>query len=190
MEHLSAIDYIINKMRAKIPSRLKYHSLDHTLAVFKSVQGAAQRSNVSEHEMKLLLTAAAYHDSGFLFNYKNHEEEGCKIAQKVLPEYGFESKDIEVICNMIMATRVPQSPQTKLEKLLCDADLEYLGGEEYHTISRRLFEELNLNGHSLSEKEWLKIQISFLEQHHYWTDWALKNLKPQKEKVLQALKTE
>lgn len=190
MEHQSAIDFIINQMRDKIPSRLKYHSLDHTLAVLKSIQSSSRRAGVNGEDLRLLLTAAAYHDAGFLNTYKNHEEESCSIARTHLPKFGFSEDQIEKVCGMIMATKVPQSPNTHLEKLLCDADLEYLGGDDYFTISNRLYEELHLNGHPISEEEWKKIQINFLEQHHYWTDWAIKNLTPNKEKVLQSLQAE
>ena len=189
MKHQSAIDFIINKMRTDIPSRLKYHSLDHTLAVMKSVQNSATRAGISETDMKLLLTAAAYHDSGFLVSYRNHEEEGCKLVRKHLPKFDFSEKQIEIICGIIMATKVPQKPKNRLEKLLCDADLEYLGGEDYFTISKRLYDELILNGHSLSEEQWLNIQINFLEEHNYWTDWAVTNLAPNKKKVLDSLKS-
>lgn len=189
MEHQSAIDFIINKMRADIPSRLRYHSLDHTLAVMKSVQSSATRAGISSTDLNLLLTAAAYHDSGFLYTYTNHEEEGCRIVRENLPDFGFTPSQIDTICGIIMATKVPQTPQNKLEKLLCDADLEYLGGDDYFTISRKLFDELKLNGHKLTEDQWLNIQINFLEEHNYWTDWAVKNLAPNKRKVLESLKS-
>ena len=188
MEHQSAIDFIVNEMREKIPSRLKYHSLDHTLAVMKSAQNLANRAGINGSSLKLLLTAAAYHDSGFLVDYHNHEEESCNIARKHLPRYNFTSDQIEQICGIIMATKIPQSPKNDLEKFLCDADLEYLGGDDYHTISRRLFDELRLNGFDLSEEKWLDIQINFLQDHHFWTDWAVENLDPNKQKVLDSLK--
>jgi uncharacterized protein len=89
-----------------------------------------------------------------------------------------------------MATKIPQSPDNLLEKILCDADLDYLGGNNYGEISESLRDELGLNGIQLSAEEWLNIQIAFLEKHHYWTDFALSVLKPQKQVVLDRLRAE
>ena len=36
-------------------------------------------------------------------------------------------KDIEIICGIIMATKIPQRPKNYLEEIICDADLNYLG---------------------------------------------------------------
>ncbi|WP_417593004.1 HD domain-containing protein [Owenweeksia hongkongensis] len=187
MEHQSAMDFIINEMRGNIPPRLKYHSLEHTLSVIKCVERTATRTGVIGDDLKLLLTAAAYHDSGFLNSYTNHEEEGCKNAKRLLPKFDFNAEQVEIVCNMIMATKVPQSPKTELEKLLCDADLDYLGGDDYYTISNKLYEELVLNGQDIDKGKWLSIQIKFLESHHYWTDWAKENLAPNKDKILKSL---
>ena len=49
------------------------------------------------------------------------------MAKEELPKFGLSEKDIELICGMIMATKIPQNPKTKLEKIIADADLEYLG---------------------------------------------------------------
>ena len=34
------------------------------------------------------------------------------------------------------ATKIPQTPLTKLEEIICDADLDYLGREDFFEISR------------------------------------------------------
>ena len=86
-----------------------------------------------------------------------------------------------------MATRIPQSPHTRLEQILCDADLDYLGRDDYDSISNKLFLELNEHG-NMSEKDWLKLQINFLEQHHYFTVSAQKMRKEKKEQKLSMLK--
>tara|TARA_R110002050_G_scaffold96742_2_gene201108 strand:+ start:372 stop:962 length:591 start_codon:yes stop_codon:yes gene_type:complete len=190
MEHTKAIDYVLRKLQNELPDNLRYHSMEHTLAVLHSAEYLAGKEGLTEDEVVLLLTAAAYHDSGFTVAYKSHEEIGCKIAAEALPQFGYSEEQIKVIQSLIMATKIPQSPSNKVEKVLCDADLDYLGGDNYGEISDSLRDELGLNGIVLSAEEWLNIQIKFLENHHYWTDFALKVLKPRKQLVLDRLKRE
>lgn len=183
-----AINFILDKMRVQLPTNLLYHSIDHTLGVIESVEFLIQKQTVSDKEKSLLLTAAAYHDSGFTESYKNHEVEGCKIAQETLAQFDFSQPDIARIKAMILATKIPQSPKNELEKIICDADLDYFGGENYYSIAQTLFEELKLNGNNLSEEEWLNMQISFLEMHHYWTNYGQTVLAPKKAVILKELK--
>jgi uncharacterized protein len=189
MDYQKAIEYIIARLRQELPDRLKYHSPEHTISVIRAAEKLGERHGISLHEMQLLLTAAAYHDSGFLKTYRNHEEESCRIAEKVLPDFGFKKEDIEVIKGMIMATKVPQKPHTLLEKIICDADLVYLGGDNYDSISTTLHKELTLNGIELDEDQWLDMQINFLESHNYWTEYYLNRLAPNKKNVLDRLKS-
>ena len=189
MDYEKAIDYILTRLRQELPSKLKYHSPEHTLSVIEAARQLGELHGISDQELGLLLTAAAYHDSGFLTGYKNHEEESCKIAGEFLPGFGFENDHIEIIKGMIRATRIPQKPETLLEKIICDADLEYLGGDNYDSISSRLHEELSLNGIELDEDEWLDMQIGFLESHNYWTEFSLNRLSTKKTNVLERLKS-
>lgn len=189
MDYQKAIEYIIARLRQELPDKLKYHSPEHTLSVIRAAEKLGERHGISLHEMQLLLTAAAYHDSGFLNIYRNHEEESCRIVEKLLPDFGFKKDDIEIIKGMIMATKVPQKPHTLLEKIICDADLVYLGGDNYDSISTTLHKELTLNGIDLDEDQWLEMQINFLESHNYWTEYYLNRLAPNKKSVLDRLKS-
>ncbi len=92
---------------------------------------------------------------------------------------------------MIRATKVPQEPKTFYEEILADADLDYLGRKDYNDISAKLFKEY-LHFEIVSNKiEWLDLQIRFLENHKFHTDFAKKNrekLKFEKIKELKSLR--
>ncbi|MEO6230707.1 MAG: HD domain-containing protein [Ferruginibacter sp.] len=60
--------------------------------------------------------AALYHDTGFIYVYNNHEEKGCEIAREQLPGFGLTPENIDNICALIMATKVPQLPMNELQK--------------------------------------------------------------------------
>ena len=88
---------------------------------------------------------------------------------------------------MIMATKIPQTPQTPLEKILCDADLDYLGREDFYSIGLRLFEEMKTRGFVESEREWNLIQKTFLESHRYHTAYSRANREGRKQQHLQEI---
>lgn len=187
MEHKKAIDHVIQLMQRDLPDVLRYHSLGHTLGVIRSCEYLGKKHPLTDEESALLYTSAAYHDSGFIKAYKDHEAIGCEIVEEMLPAFNYTPEQIVLVQNMIRATKIPQTPTTLLEKILCDADLDYLGGGQYDEISENLFEELGLIGIEMNEIEKLDMQIRFLEGHHYWTDFAIKVLAPKKQKILDKL---
>ena len=67
-----------------------------------------------------------------------------------------------------MATKIPQSPKNNLEQIICDADLDYLGRDDYALNSNNLLQEIELTK-KLNVKEWLQIQEKFLKAHAYFT---------------------
>jgi predicted metal-dependent HD superfamily phosphohydrolase len=180
---------IIDRLSNELHENLKYHSYIHTLKVYEAVKVISKAEGVKGDEKSLLLTAAAYHDCGFLRSYFDHEFHGCEIAKEMLPEFGYGKEDIKKVCEMIEATKVPQQPKDHLARILCDADLDYLGGDEYDEIADGLYREFLLNGIMIDEEKWLDTQIKFLETHEYWTDFSRINRNPRKLITLAKLKS-
>lgn len=168
MQFNKAVEHIKDRLRDELPVKLYYHRLEHTLDVMKAAERIARDENVNEYERKLIVTAAAYHDCGYLLKSSNHEEDSIVITRKALPSFGYTAEEIELICKMISCTAMPQKPCGKLEMILCDADLDYLGRDDFFMISMCLYRELNENGLQLTLKEWYKMEIDFLSQHHYY----------------------
>jgi hypothetical protein len=172
MKVKDATSYILKRMEKELPINLYYHSIMHVMDVLKSANNIAEMEAVSHYERDLLITAVAYHDSGFIYHAKDHEETGCRIVREVLPNYDYNDEQIEQICGMIMSTKIPQKPHNLLEEIICDADLDYLGRDDFWTIGTKLFHELTEMGILQNEEEWNKLQLNFLENHHYFTNSA------------------
>lgn len=190
MGYLKLRHYIFKTLSAGLSDSLKYHGTHHTRDVLNVCNQYIKRYHVSAKDAGLLRAGALMHDFGFIYTYKNHEEKGVEMAREILPEFGYSKKDLDVIEGLIMATKVPQTPKTFLEEIICDADLDYLGRPDFDPISESLFEELNINGRPLNRHEWNTLQVNFLSSHHYHTTWARKYRAPNKAKRLQKLKTE
>lgn len=182
-------DAVIDTLRNKLPKYLTYHSVDHTIYVLNRAIYIAQKMEIKEADLKLLKIAALYHDIGFIETNIEHEAIGCKIARKELKAYGYSQSDIETICGMIMATKIPQQPQTQLERILADADLEYLGTKHFEYVSNLLYQEMTHYNPKLILKEWNKIQIRFIENHQYHTPFCKRYKTHRKLKALQKLKS-
>lgn len=189
MQFKAATDFILSKLENELSPILHYHGIHHTMEVYQMVQEiASAEGNVSESDLELLKLAALYHDSGFTEGFDVHEQRGVEICKRHLPGFGFEKEAIEKIAGMIMATKIPQEPKNELERIICDADLDYLGRDDFYSIGNTLFEELKERNIVSTEKEWNKIQVSFLQGHSYHTDTNLKRRSKQKEQYLEDLK--
>ncbi|HMI06330.1 MAG TPA: HD domain-containing protein [Flavobacterium sp.] len=188
MQFQKAKNYISSRLRKELPKHLYYHSVSHVKDVYDSARRIAVSEGIKGEDLKLLLIAAMYHDCGFIIQAKDHEQISCDIAKENLPQFDFTEAQIEKICGMILATKLPQEPKNLLEEIICDADLDYLGRDDFFTIGNKLFLELQVYGIISNQKEWDTLQIRFLEQHHYFTPTAIDSRKPQKEKYLSILK--
>ena len=179
---------VISQLESKLPSWLKYHSPEHTKYVLEKVIYIAGKENISGHELFLLKIAALYHDSGFMISQKNHEDISCRIAAEELQEFKIKPEDIDKICGMITATEIPQNPKTKLENILADADLEYLGTDRFMEFGQNLYEELLHWQPNLSKEEWNQIQVKFITNHNFHTNFCKLYREPKKQENLEMIR--
>lgn len=177
-------DFVIGLLRADLPENYLYHNPEHTLYVIEKAMEIGNHEKCTSEELELLNVAALWHDTGYTKTYANHEEQSCVLVRRYLPEFGFAAEYIERICDMIMVTKIPQSPKNKLEEILADADLEYLGSAEFEIKSDCLFRELLSVKPAYTEEEWNQAQISFITDHHYFTKYCQENKEPVKKKHL------
>ena len=180
---------ILNALDHLSPA-LTYHGKHHTLDVLAVAEHLCLSENISVKETTLVLTAALLHDIGFLRDSRQHEAHSCQFAHEMLPKYGFTEGSIKRICGLIMATKIPQSPHNALEKILCDADLDYLGRDDFYTIGQTLFEEMKTLNLLKTTNEWNNLQIRFLENHHFFTRTNRGERTRQKEKHLDKLRND
>jgi uncharacterized protein len=183
-------NFVMGLLKNNLPGTLYYHNYQHTLYVQEKAIDIAIHEHCTAAEIEWLSAAALFHDAGYIHTYNNHEEEGCKLAMQYLPAYGFTNEAIENICGMIMATKMPQSPKNKLEEILADADLEYLGTADAAIIAGNLYNELHHLNPALSSEEWKKMQIAFLQTHHYFTAFCKEHKEPAKQAYLHSLLTD
>jgi len=190
MRYEAVKQFILKKLQDELPQHLSYHSVGHVKDVCVATEEIAGKEGITGEELTLLLTAALFHDSGFLYGAAEHEKKSCDIARQYLPEFDYTTGQIELICGMIMATRIPQTPHNLLEQIIADADLDYLGRDDFFIIGNRLYEELAMYGIVNNKNDWNLLQVKFLENHHYFTDTAIRQRKAKKDEYLQLIKSQ
>lgn len=172
-DYAGAIDYALNRLRTELPPELIYHNSIHTEGdVLPAAVRLARLSNLAEADLHLLEVAAAFHDLGQIRTSLGHELIGMEIIADVLPGYGFSAKEIERVSGMILATRFPQTPLNLEQALLCDADLDSLGREDFFATSKALWLERTACGMVIAWQTWLENQHRFLTDHRYFTPVA------------------
>ncbi len=157
----------------KLPDHFTYHGIHHTRDdVLPAAQRLAAASGVEGEELLLLCTGALFHDVGLLEGVLGHEETGARMAVNVLPGFGYAPRQIETVSAIIRATRLPQSPETLLQAMMCDADLDSIGREDFFVTSHTFRLELMATGPYIPVREWYERQLHFLEDHSYFTEAA------------------
>ncbi len=188
MEFEKARTFLMDKLEHELAPHLSYHDAQHTKDVIAAAEYLGRKEKIADRDLILLKTAALFHDSGFLQDHHEHEELSCDFAIKWLPDFGYSFEDIETICSMIRTTRLPQSAEDHLSQLLCDADLYYLGGDEYAEHAENLFNEFFTNGLVKDRAEWDAMQLEFLASHRFFSKTAIETRENKKRTHLQQLR--
>ncbi len=167
--------YAVNRLERELDDKLIYHSAAHTRDdMLPAIERLAFHIGINGERLLLLRTAAAFHDLGFVESAdgNDHELRSTHIAREQLPNFGYTDDQIEAICRLIMATKVPQNPRDLLESLMVDADLDSLGRPDYFTVSGNLRRELSNFGIDHSDQDWYQWQLEFLSTHDYFSEAA------------------
>lgn len=183
-----AQEYAEKRLEGELPPGLVYHAITHTRdEVVPAVEILACMEGVKGNSLNLLLTAAWFHDLGFVKSAVYHELVSARIALEVLPSFGFHKKEVEMIRWAILATALPQYPRTHMEEILMDADLDILGSKNFIRRNADLRQELANGGKRFTDDQWYSSQLRFLERHQYFTASARTLRYTQKKKNINEL---
>ena len=185
----NAQSFVTDLFTNKGSKSIRFHTLEHTQGVVMAADEMAQYFQLPEEDRTALGLAAWFHDTGFTSgDAQGHEDRSIEYAVKFLQEQKADEQLIQKVRSAIEATKLPQTPKNLLEQIICDADLYHLGTDDFKTRSKLLKEELSeLSKKEISKKQWRKVNINFLENHKYFTEYARRKLQPVKERNLQQL---
>lgn len=185
MDYLNVKIFVLETLKRGLSPGLSYHNFKHTLDVLESAERLCKMEKINGADLDMVRTAALYHDTGFLKAYEDNEVLATQFAAETLPEFNYSQEHIDTICEIIMATQMPQFPKTHLAMVLCDADLDYLGRDDFFPIALSLHKEWrHYYNRQTDFLEWYRIQYEFVNKHNYFTHSARKLRNERKEKNL------
>lgn len=160
---------------------LRYHNVEHTKTVVKRTSEIAANYHLSETELFILSAAAWFHDTGQLIGDADlHEHRGVILMKKFLQTKGIVKDVMKKIEGCIYATRLPQTPKSLLEEIVCDADTYNLGTEAFIATDELLKKEFELRNMPINN--WEEKTLKFLLSHNYFTNYCQVLLNKGREK--------
>ena len=184
--------YIRVFFRDEMPDGFRYHNADHTLHPTRGVVASANRiaisENISEHDRELLIAAAYFHDTGYIRKYNKNEPIAARMAGRILKLIGFTPNEIVKVQKMILSTDPENEPESHVEKILCDADLDHFGREDFFKLDGRLREEWREKGMDVNDDvKWYKDTLDLLKKHQFYTESQKKLREKGKQKNIKRL---
>ena len=134
--------FVTGKLEKDLPRYLTYHSIHHTKEVVQHAKYIAEKEGIPGEEMDIILTAALFHDTGFIEAYKDHEDYSIAFAKKYLPEFGG-------YCANGVAYGIPWGGDADTWKMI-DGKLYIFGGQ----ASKDAFEVDDKKYLALAQKYW------------------------------------
>lgn len=173
----------------EMPKEYVFHDHMHTTSMSERAMEIADAEGLNEEQKELLEVAALFHDLGYARNYEDHESSSADMATEYLKSKDYSEDKIQQVRAMIQSTKMPPSPKTLMERIICDADAYHLGTDQFTGRSELLRKEWAVaRNKSLSDEEWVAENIGFLQVHEFFTSYARNTLTSQKEKNLNRLK--
>ncbi|MGV3530104.1 MAG: Pycsar system effector family protein [Flavisolibacter sp.] len=178
--------YVTDIFTHRMSVEMVFHNLEHTEDVVEASSRMADYYQLEEEDRLVLLLAAWFHDVGYSAGKaEGHEDVSIEMARQFLESRHLEDSLVQRVTSCIQATRMPQSPITQTEKILCDADLAHLATDDFKARNQLLKQEReNLLGQKIPKKNWRKSNAAFLGNHKYFTEYGREMLEPRKQQNL------
>jgi predicted metal-dependent HD superfamily phosphohydrolase len=182
-------NYVEDYIQQNKISKFCFHNDIHTFEVVEAASEMSQYYQLNEKDNFIIICAAYFHDLGYLNGGgADHEARGAALAASYLEDQGLPKEIQEQVIKCIKATKMPQSPKTLLEQILCDADLFHLGGEQFDARNKLMRKEMeSVTGHSIDKDIWRNQTIELMRAHHYHTEYAKHKLNAIKSINLETL---
>jgi class 3 adenylate cyclase len=156
----------------KHPESLHFHRPEYVKKVYKQSFLLCRSEEIEAEGQLLVRTAALMLFTGLSQNYHNFENRSAVISRDILPGFSYSDNQIDQICNLILATKKPFNPKNRLEKILIDARMEYLGSPDFTSQIQLLYQEMKAAGSKINGQQFKKQQQELLYDFYFFTTAA------------------
>lgn len=166
-------EFVFSLFKEKLSHHFVYHNYQHTHETVEVCKNIANGYELSQKDYEVLVLAAWFHDTGYIYSYKGHEEKSKEIAEAFLVDKNYPSENIEQVKGAIDATKRAYPPDKLISQIICDADIISIGLPEFFMKSELLKSEWeNFNIRNCNDLEWAKTQLDFLVSSTFHTQRA------------------
>ncbi|MBK6829881.1 MAG: polyphosphate kinase 1 [Flavobacteriales bacterium] len=165
----------------RMSKRMRFHDLEHTLTVTRTAIAIGRAMRISGADLFALELAALFHDTGYALAYEGHEEESAELAEAFLAKQAVSITTRRKVRSLIMATRMKSRVRGTLQAILRDADSAKAGQADFEERGELLRQELEfVKGLRISERQWIRTNLAYLEAHVFHTVHARRRYSAQK----------
>lgn len=184
----SASEFVSKLLKENLPSEFTYHNLIHACDVFDAVTELGKNSGLPDEELEIIQVAAWFHDTGFIKCCLDHENKSIEIADEFLKNIRCPDKKIDRITEIIIMTEMTNIPLSLSDKIIKDADILYIGKEDFYSKCLSLKSELESIDHKkFTESEWLYSSLNFINGTLFFTNYAKSKYEKKRQKNISRL---
>lgn len=173
--------YCKELMESSRCQELQFHNWEHTEDVVRNAKFIAKHEQLADDTIEEIIIASYFHDTGNMKQAAGHEKLSCEYAQEFLTNLSYNDQRIINIIYNIMATEMPQQPETISEKVICDADLAHLGKTNFIIKNTNLRKEWDQHCNTrFTDEQWIAMNVQFLKNHSFHSAFAKAHFAKQK----------
>ncbi|MFD2148539.1 HD domain-containing protein [Mucilaginibacter antarcticus] len=109
--------YVLKYFEGHHDPDLLYHDMEHTKGVVASATQIANHYQLNDEDFFVVVTAAWFHDIGYLIDKADHEAAGAELAGAHLKQLKVAEALIAKVKECILATRIPKNLPGSCSKL-------------------------------------------------------------------------
>ena len=173
IKHQDIEEMIIKLFDEEAPPNLYFHNSVMVKSICNQVELIAKAEKLPDEEFIILKLASVFLLSGYITDYEKPMEASLRLAEEILPGYGFTQHDVDstktIIRNSFFNKRESLS-----DSILHDARYDYLGRVDYLKLIERLLREQTEYGKHSDRKTRIDSLLKDLSDHEFITDAARK----------------
>lgn len=128
----------LNTIMEYVAPKLPYHNIDHMRDVSDICQKHAIMEGLDYKQVIRLAKAGKLHNVFYVPGREDNKEIAVEVSRSVLMCLGESQEEIGRISRLIMATKYPTNPGVTDEMIICDADIDNVGRDDFFVHSEML----------------------------------------------------
>ncbi len=159
---------VIKMFDEEAPPDLYFHNSGLLKNVCSQVDLLSNAEFLGDEDYIRLKLAAMFLFTGYISDYENPDAASCRMAEEMMPGFGFSDEDLLKTKQLIMSSGSGQH-ESLADKILYDSRFDYLGRVDYIRLIEKLIKEETQYGKVTDKKTWVRDQRKLLSEHEFLT---------------------